>query len=391
MNIALFVETYAPYINGVATHVKLLKQNFERLGHKVLVVTASPNHRHHTVIDDVLYCPAKPMKRLYGFGLASPVSRTRTQILQAFNPDVIHIHQEFGVGFFGLKMGKLLNVPVIYTMHTMYDEYLHYISPVAQVMPITKELVHKYSKYFGKSADVIVGPSDKVVDYFRVCGVRKKVIVMPNGVNTDEYGEDNINRDLVKKVKARCGIPEGKTVACFAGRLAKEKSIDMLLSYWTENFKNSDDLHLLIIGDGPVKPELEAQAKKLNIYSNVTFAGAQPHNEMPAYYAQCDAFVTLSLTEMHSISMLEAMASGLVILQRRDVRNSGQIEEGVNGYLYDDSAQFGKILRSVASLSQEQKRDLRHQVSNSARRYGTAELAKKLIDVYSGAIERHIK
>jgi len=219
--------------------------------------------------------------------------------------------------------------------------------------------------------------------------VRKKVIVMPNAVNTDEYGEDSVNPDLIKKIKAQCGIPEGRTVACFAGRLAKEKSIDLLLEYWAEHFKGADDLHLLIIGDGPVKPALEAQAKKLNINGNVTFAGVVPHSEMPAYYAQCDAYVTLSLTEMHSISMLEAMASGLIVLQRRDVRNSGQIEEGVNGYSYDNSAQFGKILRSVASLFGEQKRDLRRRVSQSAQKYGTTELAKKLIDIYSGAIERH--
>ena len=69
MRVALFAETYLPFINGVVTHVKSLKDGLERLGHEVLVVTADPNVRHHELKDGVLRCPAHRSKRLYGFGM----------------------------------------------------------------------------------------------------------------------------------------------------------------------------------------------------------------------------------------------------------------------------------------------------------------------------------
>ncbi|MDD6236104.1 MAG: glycosyltransferase, partial [Clostridiales bacterium] len=124
MKIALFTETYLPYINGVVTHVKILKEGLEKLGHKVLVVTADPHTHRYYVKDNVLHCPAKSFKRFYDYGLASPVSTRRLMYLKEFDPDIIHIHNEFGVGFSGAMIAKILKKPLVYTLHTMYDEYL---------------------------------------------------------------------------------------------------------------------------------------------------------------------------------------------------------------------------------------------------------------------------
>ena len=124
MRIALFTETYLPYISGVVTHIKLLKEGLEKLGHQVLVVTADAQARHHYVKDGVLYCPAKTIKRIYNSGLAAPYSHRRVKLIRDFHPDIIHIHTEFGVGLSALHIAKALRVPVVYTLHTMYDEYI---------------------------------------------------------------------------------------------------------------------------------------------------------------------------------------------------------------------------------------------------------------------------
>ena len=97
MRIALFTEVYLPYINGVVTHVKLLREGLEKLGHTVLVVTSDPNTHHHYIEDGVLHCPAVKLKKLYGYGLASPYSSTRTQMLEKFGPDIIHILLNFPI------------------------------------------------------------------------------------------------------------------------------------------------------------------------------------------------------------------------------------------------------------------------------------------------------
>ena len=106
MRIALFTETYLPYINGVVTHVKLLREGLEKLGHTVLVVTSDPNTHHHYIEDGVLHCPAVKLKKIYGYGLASPYSHTRTKLLEEFHPDIIHIHTEFSMGISGIHIAR---------------------------------------------------------------------------------------------------------------------------------------------------------------------------------------------------------------------------------------------------------------------------------------------
>ena len=116
MRIALFTETYLPYINGVVTHVKLLREGLEKLGHTVLVVTSDPNTHHHYIEDGVLHCPAVKLKKIYGYGLASPYSHTRTKLLEEFHPDIIHIQTEFTMGLFGLFCARQLKKPVVITL-----------------------------------------------------------------------------------------------------------------------------------------------------------------------------------------------------------------------------------------------------------------------------------
>ncbi|MEG2429226.1 MAG: glycosyltransferase, partial [Oscillospiraceae bacterium] len=146
MKIALFTETYLPYINGVVTHVKALRDGLVKLGHDVLVVTANDKTMHHFVENGVLNCPGKSFKKLYNYGLAAPLSIKRLNILRDFDPDIIHIHNEFGVGLSGTLIAKRLEIPLIYTLHTMYDEYLYYIAP-KKLVPALKKVSHKYVKF----------------------------------------------------------------------------------------------------------------------------------------------------------------------------------------------------------------------------------------------------
>ena len=141
MRIAIFTETYLPQINGVVTHIKILKEGLESLGHTVLIVTADSKTRRHYIKDDVLHCPAHNLKRIYGLDLASPVSRARLHYLKEFAPDIIHIHNEFSIGLSGIAIAKILHVPIVYTLHTMYDDYIYYIAP-KPLVPLTTKLSH---------------------------------------------------------------------------------------------------------------------------------------------------------------------------------------------------------------------------------------------------------
>ena len=224
MRIALFTETYLPYINGVVTHVKLLREGLEKLGHTVLVVTSDPNTHHHYIEDGVLHCPAVKLKKIYGYGLASPYSHTRTKLLEEFHPDIIHIHTEFSMGISGIHIAHKLKVPLVYTLHTMYDDYVYYVAP-KHLSKLAREVSRKYARHLAHRAQALTSPSEKGSIYFREAGITKPVNVIPNAVELDRFMVKNIDPAAIKAVREKYQLPEDKMLACFVGRLGKEKSV----------------------------------------------------------------------------------------------------------------------------------------------------------------------
>lgn len=387
MRIALFTETYLPHINGVVTHVKILRDGLLQQGHEVLVVTADYQTRHHYIKDGILHCPAIKSKRFYGYGVASPFSRRRLKLVQDFHPDIIHIHNEFGIGLSGIFAAKQLHVPLVYTLHTMYDDYLYYVAP-RHLLRAAKKVSHDYFRLLGNAATELTGPSPKCQEYFQQIGVKKDVNVIHNAVELDDFSPDRISAENKAAFRRRYQIPDDVMIACFVGRLGHEKSVDVLLDYWARTITPEDKIMLCIIGGGPVQEELEQQAKDLGIGSMVVFTGAVPHDQMPPYYASCDVYVTASLSDTNSISMLEGMATGLPVLRRYDALNENvdQVRDGVNGYIFNSPEEMAAELRRIKNLSPEQLSILKASVIESVKRSGAEALANYTYNVYRKAM-----
>ena len=385
MKIALFTETYLPDINGVATHIKILKDGLEKHGHQVLVVKADADTNKYLTNDGVLHCPAVTSKKLYNYSLASPLSIRRLKLLKKYDPDIIHIHNEFGIGLSGALIARMLRKPLVYTLHTMYDEYLYYIAP-RPFVPIVKKVSHTYARLLARNANALTGPSKKVEKFFRECGVRKKVNVIPNPVELDIFSPDRIDEDKKVQFRQKYGIPSDYTVACFCGRLGREKSVDILLEFWAESVDHSDKLRLLIIGNGPEKENLERMTKELGIDDMVVFTGEVPHDDLPPYYAGCDIYITASLSDTNSISMLEGMATGLPVLQLYDELNKDQVIDGITGYSFTDANDMYEKLKILMNQSEEEKERQRNVVRASVERANDEKFSSYLIDIYEEVI-----
>lgn len=383
MRIALFTEVYLPHINGVVTHVKILKEGLEAQGHTVLVVTADSNTRRHYVKDGILYCPAHNLKRIYGFDIALPVSQTRLHYLKQFNPDIIHIHNEFGIGLSGIGIAKMLRIPLVYTLHTMYDEYIYYVAP-KKLINITTKISHKYFRLFARFANAVTGPSAKCQEYINETGLDKEVSVIPNPVELEAFSSSATTEEQKQAVRKRYNIPEDVMIACFVGRLGREKSVDVLLDYWAKEISIKDKMRLMIIGDGPEKENLVKQAESLGIMDTVVFTGRVEHPELPPYILSSDIYVTASLSDTNSISMLEGMAGGLPVLQRYDELNKDQVRDGVNGYVFDSAKEMAAELRKVRDMSPEQMVQLKESVVNSVKNSGALNLANYVQTIYYG-------
>lgn len=390
MRIALFTETYLPHVNGVATHVKSLKDGLEQLGHQVLIVTADISTHRHYLKDNILHCPALEMKRLYGYGLSSPVNIHRLKIIEEFGPDIIHIHNEFSIGLFGVAASRILRVPLVYTLHTMYDDYIYYVAP-RPFVKMTRRFSRRYIKFFAEHADCITGPSKKCEEYLKTAGVTdaKEVHVIPNPVELDAFSPERILEEQKNNFRERLGLPRDAMIACFVGRLGREKSVDVLLRYWAETIRPEDNIRLVVIGDGPAKTELEEQARELRLSNMVTFTGKIDHDALPPCLGACDIYVTASLSDTNSISMKEGMASGLPVLQLYDELNADQVCDGVNGFVFRDAREFADKLRIFRDMSAEEQDRLRRSVMESVSKYSAANLGRNLLAVYEKATEEY--
>ena len=381
MRIALFSETYLPQINGVATHVKTLKEGMEALGHQVLVVTADPKAEVCHMKEGVLRCPAAELKDLYGYGMAPSYNLERMRLIQAFSPDIAHTHTEFGIGSTGLETARKLKIPFIYTLHTMWDDYLHYVaSPTLQ--PVVRKMIHRYLRYFASQADAIIGPSVKSRDFLHHCGVKREIEVIPNAVELEQFSRDRTDPVTVKMLRQFYNIQNDDTVICFCGRLGQEKSVDVLIRFFAQCRQKEAHLKLLLIGDGPALSELKELTRRLNAGSAVIFTGAVPHESVREVYACSDLYATASRSEVNSISMLEAMSMGLPVLQRLDEANPGQVTVGVNGYVFRTAEEFSAILLRFRNSSHVGQARMQTSTANSVKGLHPTGLARQMEAIY---------
>lgn len=390
MRVALFTETYLPSINGVVTHVKTLKDGLEALGHTVLVVTADSRVNNHVIAEDVMYCPAVKIKKIYNYDVAAPISIERLDKIKQFNPDIIHIHNEFGVGISGILIAKNLNIPLVYTLHTMYDDYVYYVAKTSAFRKIVTSATHLFAKMIASTATAITGPSPKVSEYFKACGVKKKVYVIPNSVELEKFKPENANTEKVASIREKFGFTDKDTVFCFCGRLGKEKNVSLLLEYWAKTVKSEDNIKLFILGDGPLHETHAKEAEDYHIDDMVKFAGRVEHDDLIEYYACCDAYITTSLSDTCSISMLEGMAMHLPVLSLKDDLNEGQVVDGVNGYNFTDADSMYSLLLKIRDMPNEELSKFGEQTRTSILTSGAVRLANDLLKVYEDALQLNV-
>ncbi|WP_052446664.1 glycosyltransferase [Candidatus Soleaferrea massiliensis] len=391
MRIALFSDTYVPYINGVVEHVKNLKQGLEHFGHEVLVVTASNDEKDFVIRDGVLYCPVRLKARgIYNYPIFEPFLFTDTKLkyIMDFAPDIVHIHTEFGIGELGRMAAARLNIPVVYTIHTIYNnDYLNCYLPTKLLIKPSKSMLYKVIKRYAEHADAITGPSEKSHEFLREVGLEKEMAVIPNPVNLESFDRAKISEEAREAFRAHYNIPKDAFVACFVGRLGIEKGVDTMLKLLADKIVPQDNFHLVLFGDGPVKDELEYLAAELGIGPMVTFTGMLPNEKLPSCLSACDTYITCSLSDTNSISMLEAMAMGLPVLHLYDEINKDQVTDGVNGYFFRSADELYERIKLLQGMTPDEFEQFRSTTIQSVQSKGPDALARHLLDIYEPLVE----
>lgn len=329
--------------------------------------------------------------RQYKNRLAAFYSRDIAKKIKELNLDIVHTQSEFSLGLFGKIIARKYDIPFIHTYHTMWEDYIHYIIPIKGGRNIyTKRFARTFSKNFATKAQCIITPSKKTEKYLKYkCKIKNKPIyIIPTGIDIVPFQRNNFTDEQRNELKASLGIQKDEKVILFLGRIAEEKSIDVIMNQMPILFKALPKTKFLIVGDGPSKADLEEQAKKLKIEDKVIFTGKIPWTEVPKYYNIGDVFVNASVTETQGLTFIEAMASGVPVVAKYAPNLTEFITNNKNGILVKRESDFTKYITNVltdASLSNKLVQNgLETAKANSVEEFGDKlEIVyQEIIDLY---------
>lgn len=388
MRIGLFTDAYLPDINGVVSSVATLKEALEKKGHTVYVVS---NHKGTNIVmeDHVLRLGGLELKKFYGYKMSSPIQIGAEKYIRDMNLDVIHVQTEAGVGIFARQMARQLHIPLVYTYHTMYEDYTHYVNPldIETIEKMGRKAVQSLSRMLGNGAQAVIAPSEKTKQALIQYGVTTPIYIVPTGLDLSLFEKDKLDQERIEHLREEIGLRKEEHVVVFVGRIAKEKSIDMPIRAIA---KSSDPhLHLVIVGGGTDEDYYKEIAAQCNVEDRVHFLGKKPKEQIAYYYAAFDCFVSASLTETQGMTYLEALATGLPIFGRRDEVLSELLEEGQTGYYFDDEEELLRKWETYFSLSDQEKQEMQVQCVEKTKPYSTSMFASKALAVYEQAIDSY--
>lgn len=367
MNIALFTDTYYPEINGVATSVLTLKNELEKVGHNVYVFTTttpnSPECEHNVFRVPSLPCVLISERRV-GMFYVPKLAGT----IKKLNLDIIHTHTEFSLGIFGRIMAKELDLPLVHTYHTIYEDYTHYLTKLKGLDKGAKAFVRGYTKYCCNTVQVVVAPTEKVKDLLTDYSVYRHIEVIPTGIDLQKFEDGKWTDEEILKAKKNIGVLPEEKVILYVGRISQEKNVEELLEAMPQFMIKHKDCKFVVVGNGPDKARLEKIADSLDCRGQVIFAGEQPWDLIAKFYKIGDVFVSASQSETQGLTYIEAMASGLPVVAKDDRCLEGILIDGENGYRFRKKEEFICGLEKVL-------------YSDKIKVYG--EKSKQLVQIYS--------
>ncbi|MGE5529212.1 MAG: glycosyltransferase [Patescibacteria group bacterium] len=382
MRIAVYTNCYKPIINGVVNAIALYRQGLLGRGHEVLVVAPDYyGYRDHE--PGILRYPSVDLTRAIRFPVSIPWSPRISRAVRDFHPDIVHAHHPFVLGPLALRMARHLKVPLVYTFHTQYEQYAHYV-PLPQ--DFVRRLTRRRIKDFASAADLVTTPAESIRDLLLSYGLgaAPEIVILPNPIDLSGYAlqEGGV-------IRKQLGLDAGDLVLISIGRLGVEKNLGFLLEAFALMLAYAPELplRLVLVGEGPEKARLEELGEQLGLGGRLLLTGSVPHPAIPSYLAMADLFLMTSVSEVKPLVLLEAMAAGVPVVA---VRASGAVDtvaDGRDGLLTGlDREEYA---RAVVGLLRDPDRlaALGRRAKEGVARYALDEVTSQLVAVYEKALE----
>lgn len=400
MKIAMFTDAYYPRINGVTVSVHSYATELSKLGHEVCIVCLeySEEQQKSTFFDEKDNDKKSPFKIVripsWSFSAISKEDRVARfdkwrrvkKAMSAFGPDVIHINSEWVIGYFGAMYALHYKVPLIFTFHTMWEDYLvNYVNflPDFSLRKIGRSVV----KFYLKRADLIIAPTKKIASVVHEYGIQKEAEILPTGIPDSREKFSLIRQTAIGlQLSKKCPQIKGKKILLFAGRIVKEKNLSFLFDVLQEVQKKFPKTALLFVGGGPYLDELKELAGQRKLSKSVAFAGYIPSNDMIYFYKMAQVFVFPSKTETQGLVTVEAMLSGCPVVAIGELGTVDVMQGDHGGFMVsDDVAIFSeKVCQLLKNQSLRKKKS--QEALDWAKKWKISALTPKLLECYERAM-----
>ena len=375
MNILMMTNTFTPHVGGVARSVEAFTVEYRKRGHRVLVIAPEDENMPENEVD-VIRIPAIQHFNGSDFSVVLSTPGYLTEAIKEFKPDIVHSHHPFLIGGTALRMARIHELPIVFTHHTMYEQYTHYVPGDSETL---KRFVIKLSTSYSNLCDQVFAPSESVASVLCDRGVFAPIDVVPTGVNLKQFARGN-----GPGFRAAMDIPQDAIVVGHVGRLAPEKNLEFLAEALVAFFKNESRAHFLVVGGGPSAKTIREIFSREKLAGRLHITGVLDHPLLTSGYRAMDVFVFASKSETQGMVLTEAMAAGVPVVALDAPGPREVVLDHHNGrLLYSETVEeFLSALQWVASLPSEQMQQLKQIAQNTAEKFSMGHCANKALALY---------
>lgn len=379
MKIVMMTNTYLPHVGGVARSVDSFATTFRDRGHRVLVIAPKfkdcPENEH-----DVLRVPAIQNFNGSDFSVRLPANPAIPQTVQEFEPDIIHSHHPFLMGDTALAMAALVECPVVFTHHTMYEQYTQYVPGDS---PAMKQFAIRLATEYANLVDHVIAPSRSVADILRSRGVETPITAIPTGIDPGKFaGGDG------GAFRKQHDISDADFVIGHVGRLAVEKNLPFLARAVCALLKKHEAARFIVVGSGECVKQIEQIAADRGVSDRVLLTGTLQGSALADAYHAMNVFAFVSKSETQGMVLAEAMTAGVPVVAIDAPGAREVVEDAKNGRLLmtESEADFTNALDDIMKRDDTAVQSMRDAALQTAESFSLDRTADALFDLYERCI-----
>ncbi len=381
MNILMMTNTFTPHVGGVARSVQAFSEAYRQQGHEVMTIAPEfPNMPQEE--QSVLRVPAIRRFNHSDFSVRLPIPIHMQLVVDRFRPDIIHSHHPFMLGASALRLAHKNQIPIVYTHHTLYERYTHYVPGDSDTL---KSFVAEIATGYANLCDQVFAPSESLVEIIRERGVTAPVDVVPTGVEIERFekGSGAGMREVL-------GLPADAYVIGHVGRLAPEKNLGFLADCVSAYMQTDPGAHFLVVGSGPSLKDIEALFESEGLLERLHAPGTLTGTFLISAYKAMDVFAFASQTETQGMVLTEAMAAGTPVVAVDASGAREVVNDGKNGFLLsqENRRDFVAALTKFATLADARRTAMEQAALETAQDFSMRVCSAKALELYAQAIER---